>query len=277
MLTGMELIADINDCELKKGQSALWWLGQHSFIIKLGATIIYVDPFLSPHESRLVPSLLEPQQITHADLVLGSHDHTDHIDRDIWPALAAASPQAKFIVPELLRQQLSNELQIPIKRLVGLDDNQTCQCGDLQITGIASAHEFLDRDGDTGHFPYLGYVLESNGCCIYHSGDCCIYEGLRAKLKRWSFDVVMLPINGRDAKRLASGCIGNMTYQEAADLAGTLQPKLTIPAHYDMFAMNREDPSLFADYMRVKYPHLETHICQYGERLVTGENEPQVS
>ena len=48
-----------------------------------------------------------------------------------------------------------------------------------------------------------------------------------------------------------------MTYQEAADLAGALQPKLTIPTHYDMFAMNSLDPKLFFDYMKVKYPQLK--------------------
>lgn len=267
MFKNQELIDNIDSCKLSKGQYALWWLGQHSFIVKLGATILYIDPFLSPMEKRLVPPLLKPEQITHAHFFLGSHDHTDHIDREVWPSLAIASPQAKFVVPELLRQGLSDDLQIPVERFVGLDDDQSYESDNLQITGIASAHEFLDRDAASGHYPYLGYVIEGNGCCIYHSGDCCIYEGLQTKLKQWSFDVMMLPINGRDAKRLATGCIGNMTYQEAADLAGALRPKLTIPTHYDMFAMNQEKPSLFTNYMRIKYPSLKNHLCEYGSCL----------
>jgi len=59
-----------------------------------------------------------------------------------------------------------------------------------------------------------------------------------------------------------------MTYQEAADLAGAVKPQLTIPAHFDMFAGNCEDPKLFTDYMRIKYPHLKTIVCEYGRRLV---------
>ncbi len=80
----------------------------------------------------------------------------------------------------------------------------------------------------------------------------------------------MLPINGRDAKRLSSGCIGNMTYQEAADLAGALGPRLTIPAHYDMFAENSEDPALFDNYMRVKYPALKVCVCEHGSKVYVG-------
>jgi L-ascorbate 6-phosphate lactonase len=266
MKTASELIRDIDNCTLEYGQLALWWLGQHSFILKLGQQIIYIDPFLSDLPERQVRPLLAPQDILHAALVLGSHDHTDHIDRAVWPALAAHSRQARFIVPDLLRDQLARDLHIPAERFLGLDDGASVAVGGLRVSGIAAAHEFLDRDPASGRYPYLGYVVEGNGCSLYHAGDSCIYEGLQTKLRAWQLDVVLLPINGRDARRLAANCIGNMTYQEAADLAGALQPGLTIPTHYDMFAFNREDPALFVDYMHVKYPQLDVHVCEYGER-----------
>jgi L-ascorbate metabolism protein UlaG (beta-lactamase superfamily) len=268
MKTGSELIRDVDDCTLEYGQLALWWLGQHSFILKLGQQIIYIDPFLSDLRERQVPPLLLAQDIRHAALVLGSHDHTDHIDRAVWPALAAHSRQARFIVPDLLRDQLARDLHIPAERFLGLDDGASVEAAGLRVSGVAAAHEFLDRDPASGRYPYLGYVVEGNGCSLYHAGDSCIYEGLQTKLRAWQLDVVLLPINGRDARRLAANCIGNMTYQEAADLAGALQPGLTIPTHYDMFAFNREDPGLFVDYMHVKYPQLEVHVCEYGERHV---------
>ena len=271
MNAGKDLIADIEQCRLAPGQLALWWLGQHSFVVKLPSAVLYIDPFLSPLPGRLIPPLLAAGQIRHADFILGSHDHADHIDRAAWPALAAASNHAKFVVPDLLRKRLATELKIPLDRFVGLDDGASYESGRVRITGIAAAHEFLDRDEQTGRYPYLGFVIEADGCVIYHAGDTCLYEGLLGKLKRWSFDVALLPINGRDARRLAGGYIGNMTYQEAADLAGALQPRLTIPTHYDMFAANAEDPSLFADYMKVKYPHLKTHLCAHGRRVVCGQ------
>lgn len=266
MKTGAELIHDIDSCTMDYGELALWWLGQHSFVLKLGQQIIYIDPFLSELPARLVPPLLRPQNITHASLILGSHDHTDHIDRDVWPALAAYSSDAKFVVPELSREQLARDLHIRPERFLGLDDGVSIEAGGVRVTGIAAAHEFLDRDPDTGRYPYLGYVIEGNGCTLYHAGDSCVYEGLQTKLKQWDMDVVLLPINGRDARRLAANCMGNMTYQEAADLAGALQPRLTIPTHYDMFAFNQEDPTLFVDYMQVKYPSLKVRVCEYGER-----------
>jgi len=275
MPSGKALIRDIDDFTPAPGEFALWWLGQHGFVLKLGVHVIYIDAFLSDMDSRQVPPLLKPAEVTNADLILGSHDHGDHIDRDAWPAMAAASPQARFVVPELLRRKVAEELRLPPERVVGVDDMQTVvvrsstsHAPGVRITGVAAAHEFLDRDVATGRYPYLGYVVEDGGATIYHSGDCCIYEGLQTKLKRWAFDLVLLPINGRDAVRLAAGCIGNMTYQEAADLAGVLEPRRTIPAHYDMFAMNAADPKLFVDYVRVKYPRLQTSLCEHGVRVV---------
>lgn len=268
MLTGMDLVRDIDECHVPPRQLGIWWLGQHSFVVKAGATVIYLDPFLTPLPRRRVPPLLEPWQVQNAALICGSHDHVDHIDRDVWPGLAKASPVATFIVPDLLCEGLAKDLAVPRERFIGLDDGKTVRIGDVVIHGIAAAHEFFDQDPATERYPYLGYVIEANDCVIYHSGDCCIYEGLQTKLKKWDIDVAFLPINGRDAERLASGCIGNMTYQEAADLAGAIRPLVTIPAHYEMFANNSQDPHPFIAYMDVKYPLLRTALLEHGKRFV---------
>lgn len=267
---GKDLISDIDACDVPSGQMALWWLGQHSFIVKAGNAVIYIDPFLSPHPDRQVPPLLEPSQITHAAMICGSHDHLDHIDRDIWPALAEASTDAKFVAPALFADQLASEVGIDAHRMMGLDDGTSVSFAGVSITGVAAAHEFLDQDAATKQFPYLGFIIQIDGCTLYHAGDTCWYDGLQSKLKAHTFDAMLLPINGRDAARLSSGIIGNMTYQEAADLAGPLQPGLVVPTHYDMFAGNPGEPDAFCEYVKVKYPYVPTRICKYGERFMIG-------
>jgi hypothetical protein len=77
----------------------------------------------------------------------------------------------------------------------------------------------------------------------------------------------MVPINGRDARRYSSNIIGNMTYQEAADLVGGLPVELTVPAHFDMFDGNSEDPQLMVDYMMVKYPGRKVWVGDYARRV----------
>ncbi len=270
MPTGQALSQEIEATPAPRGSCAFWWLGQMGFVLKCGDQVLYVDAFLAAYPGRRIPPLLQPAEAAHASLILGTHDHADHIDRVVWPDWSHSAARAKFVVPEILKKQLSAELGIPPERMVGLTDLQTGEWNGVKITGIAAAHEFLDRDEPTGLYPYLGYVIEANGCTLYHSGDCCVYEGLQAKLSKWKFDVMFLPINGRDARRLKMNIIGNMTYQEAADLAGALKPGLVVPAHFEMFEPNREDPQLFADYMAVKYPRQNVLIPRHGERMIIG-------
>lgn len=267
MIKDEALIKDIDACELKPGQCAFWWMGQHSFIAKMGLHILYIDPYLKPSERRNVEPMVDVVDFAHATIIVGTHDHADHIDRTVWPDIAEAT-RAPFVVPELLIDTLSGDLSIPGDRFVGVNDMQTLDCDGLKITGVAAAHEFLDKDEKSGRYPYLGMVFEANGCKLYHAGDTVKYEGLETRMLKLLPDVALLPINGRDAERLARQCYGNMTYQEAVDLAGAIKPKLTVPTHWDMFDNNREDPQLMINYAKVKFPDLKVTLPGYGERVV---------
>lgn len=266
MKTGPELIHEIDQCKPEYGKMAFWWLGQMGFAIKLGETVIYMDPYLSEHPDRIIPPLLKPDEITNADFVFGSHDHSDHIDREAWRQLSQSSPQVRFVTPGILIHSLSQDLKIPENRFIGIDDGLTVSTRGLKISGIAAAHEFLDQDTNSGRYPYLGYILDGNGCILYHSGDTCIYEGMYSKLRKWNrIDAMFIPINGRDGKRYRTNCIGNMTYQEAVDLSGFVKPSLVIPSHYEMFRNNSENPLLFSDYLNAKYPEIKYWIGGHGE------------
>jgi L-ascorbate metabolism protein UlaG (beta-lactamase superfamily) len=268
MNQGQPLIDEVNATSVSYGQCAFWWLGQHGFIIKLGTAICYLDAYLTPNPGRQVPPLLKAEEVRNANLILGTHDHGDHIDRNAWPAMAAASPDATFIIPQFVRAKGVEDLGLGNARVIGLDKGSRVEVDGIRVTAVPAAHELLDIDPVTGLHPYLGYIVEGNGFSLYHAGDTCIYEGMQSILRQWKLDLALLPINGRDAKRLKSHCIGNMTYQEAVDLAGAIRPGLTIPTHFDMFAGNSENPQLFVDYMDVKYPGLRTMVPRHGERVV---------
>ena len=73
----------------------------------------------------------------------------------------------------------------------------------------------------------------------------------------------------------ARNCLGNMTFQEAVDLAGVLKPRLTVPGHYEMFANNSQDPVAFAGYMRLKYPELRYWIGEHGQVVLLDAYQPK--
>jgi L-ascorbate 6-phosphate lactonase len=263
---GQELLEEIARTQAEPGRVAFWWLGQHSFILKGGETIVYIDPYLSPDVARQTPPLLAPEEVTNADLVLCTHDHGDHIDPGAIPGIAVASPEARFVVPRTAAARV-RELGVPTERLLPLTDGETTDWHGVWVTAVKSKHERFDEVPGVG-FPFLGYLLNLNGAILYHSGDTIVYEGMVTVLRRYGPSVAFLPINGRCADRLKSGCIGNMTYQEAVDLAGDVGLRWAIPTHYDMFIGNQEDPVKFARYLEVKFPEIRTWIGPAGQRVM---------
>jgi L-ascorbate metabolism protein UlaG (beta-lactamase superfamily) len=254
-MLGKELVDSISNAKTAASEFLVWPMGQMGFVIKSGDCVMVFDLYLSRNDKCLVPAPFAPEEVTFADFFFGSHDHGDHIDKPIWKALSQASPTARFVVPRMHTEGLSESLDIDISRFAGISDGLTADLGPIKVTGVAAAHEFLSKDEASGEFPYMGFIVEIDGRRIYHAGDTCVYEGLYAKLRsRGGIDLMFLPINGRSGNKYRSGIIGNMTYQEAVDLSGAIAPSIVIPCHYNMHSFNLEDPQLFVDYLSAKYP-----------------------
>jgi len=268
---GAELIEEIESTTPSPGSLFVWWLGQSGFLIKSRQGLLAVDLYLSEHLTRKYQATDRPHvRMTRApihgkdlrgvDLVLASHKHSDHLDPGTLPDLLAASP-AYLVLPETSRDH-ALALGLPAGRMVGLDAGDMVERAGFRVRAIPSAHEGLDTDQHGRHL-YLGYVVESEGRRLYHSGDSLAYEGLPEQLGPEPFDVLLLPINGRDRTR---GVPGNMTAAEAVDLAALVRPRFVVPHHYDMFTFNTVAVELFEAEAGRLPPGVEPRILSCGER-----------
>ena len=262
-----DFLTSVRETPAPFGAAVLWWMGQMGLWVKMGKMVLSIDYFASDVEDRQVPPPVPVDQVQGIDAFLGTHDHLDHIDHAAWRVWAKTCPGAKFVFPALRREAVSADGISP-ERQQGMGEGIICRIGDVTVRAIASAHEFLNPDPATGLHPCLQYIIEGNGVRLYHAGDTLRYEGMLPKLRAFGpIDAALLPINGRDGARYRRDCIGNMTFQEAADLAGELRPGLTIPGHWDMFAGNPGDPAAFADYLDAKYPGLPCRIPKIMEPI----------
>ncbi len=241
------------DRQYQKRTLTARWLGQMGLLLNIGKTTVCIDYFASDIDSRMTPVPIDAHSLIDVDIFIGSHDHLDHIDHDAWKIWAKNNPKAKFVFPRMHMPAVLED-GVDIDNAIGLNDGESVTIKNITIHAIAASHEFLDRDETSGLYPYLQYIIEGNGIRIHHAGDTLRYEGMLYKLTQFGdIDIQLLPINGRDAKRYRQNWIGNMTWQEAADLAGDINPSLVIPGHWDMFENNSADPNEFADYIDAKY------------------------
>ena len=252
----------------KTSQINITWFGQMGYILQLGSTKIALDLYQSEGADRSVPPFLSPEDLLDIDYFIGSHDHYDHIDRNLWKDVASLSDGPKFVLPNLLKERVAGDLGIKPSRLLGLRHRKPLNLTNkISIIGIPCAHEFLDMDESSHEYPYLGSVIEYDGFTLYHSGDTCLYDGLMARVKAFSpLDLMIVPINGRGYLRHENGIDGNMTYQEAVDFVGGIKPVLSLPSHYDMFDGNTEDPQRFLRYLASKYPGTQAMTLPYCKR-----------
>jgi L-ascorbate metabolism protein UlaG (beta-lactamase superfamily) len=212
--------------------------------MKSPSGVLVIDPYLSEHLTakyagtdkphvRITEAPLRGHQVSGVDVILASHKHSDHLDPGTVPELMAASPEANLVLPAALLEH-ARGLGLLADRLVGLVAGQVYERAGFRIRALPSAHEGLDTD-ERGRHLYLGFVIECEGLRLYHTGDSLCYPGLEAWLGAEPFDVLFLPINGRD---LARGVAGNMSVTEAVDLASRVRPRFVVPHHYDMFTFN---------------------------------------
>jgi L-ascorbate 6-phosphate lactonase len=267
---------DILNTRLPPDTIALWWLGQAGFVLRSAHTIIYLDPFLSEHTDRLIPPLFTAEEGVPADLVFCTHEHWDHLDPQTLRGLAKASPQARFVVPLPVVEQVT-ALGISPERVIGVQPEEELDLGEVKLFPIPAMHGlkappaiydfgFVEQ-GQQRLYRYLGYVIEMAGVRVYSAGDTIAFDGLIERLRELAVDIALLPINGRSYFREQLDIVGNLDEREAADLAAAAGVELLVPTHYEMFAANQGRPGVLVDYVRAYHPTLACYIPAHGRRF----------
>ena len=263
------LVKEIDTTQVEPGGLQIWWIGQEGFVFKSPGQIMYIDPYLStyaekttrgkPNEHvRIKPAPMKPEDVTHAEIVFCTHDHADHIDPESIPIIAARSPRADFIVPECARDTMRS-FGIDDERIHTMKGDDELRLKEIHIYAVPAKHEDFDKHPEKG-YPYLSYVININGITVFHAGDTIPYHGQVERLKKHKIDLAFLPINGRDELRHRFELEGNFTCEEAIRFALDINAGLTIPMHYDMFAINTADINEFrrmADKHNLRYLIME--------------------
>ena len=264
------LLADIRASDKHDGSFRLWWLGQSGFLLQWQGIHALLDPYLSdsltkkytqsdkPHV-RMTELAIDPARLSFVDVITSSHNHTDHLDAETLVPILAGNPSPKLVVAESNRAFVAGRLGIDPAIPIGVDDGTTVEVSDIRFSGVASAHETVERD-EQGRARFLGYVLQFGKWTLYHSGDTVRYTGMAEKLRPFGVQVALLPINGRAPERRVAG---NLSGPEAAQLGKDIGAGTVIPCHFEMFEFNTASPDEFVtECRRLEQP---CHVLRCGE------------
>ena len=243
--SGAALMAAMDE-PVGAGTASIWPLGQSGLLVRFPQHKVYIDLYLSNHceavlgapfdHRRLSRAPLDPAEIFDADVVICTHEHLDHLDVPTLRTLARSSPQATVVAPEACRDLL-RELGWEDHRIRGTKGDERLQVASLNIQAFPVAHDDYLRDPELGHH-FQGYAVSDGRICVAHVGDARADDLLTSRISDLSPDLLCLPVNGRDEGRRAMGFAGNMTAEEAFELARRAGVSHVLPMHDDMFAQN---------------------------------------
>lgn len=266
------LLEDIAGASEDPLQFHLWWLGQSGFLIKWQNHHLLFDPYLSdsltqkyegtdkPHV-RLTERVIDPARLDMLEVVTSSHNHTDHLDRDTLAPLAKANPSLQLVIPEANIEFARERLGKAAPTMLGLDDGTSLEAGVFQFTGLAAAHNTVERD-EKGRCKFLGFILKFGAFCVYHSGDTLWHRDLVPSIAPHRPDVALVPINGNKPERRVAG---NLDGLEAAAVAKGCGARLAIPHHFEMFEFNTASPKEFVGYC--ERLGQDYRVLRAGERI----------
>lgn len=282
MSSGAALLA-VMDAPVARGSLRLVRLGQSGMALRYPGALVFIDLYLSNHCEAVLPrpfdhrrmtrAPLDPAEILGVDLVLCTHDHLDHLDVPTLRTLASSSTTSLLVLPAAA-DPTAAWLDWPEGRRRPLRGNDYLEAAGLRIDAFPVQHESYDEKRSTG-FPYLGFTVTDGATSVAHVGDALAGEDLVEYLRTHEPDVLLLPINGRDESRHGLGFAGNMTAEEAVELATQCGSPLVIPMHYDMFAQNVDEEALLRFETAAQVRAVSTRVLQVGEpTMVSGGTRP---
>ncbi|HNX27752.1 MAG TPA: MBL fold metallo-hydrolase, partial [Phycisphaerae bacterium] len=187
---------------------------------------------------------IQPEKLEPIDHYLITHSHIDHFDPEtVGPVLKSQSATKFYCPPDC--KTVRDEFFLADKSRFTLV-NTGCEYNiaqNIRLIPLPAAHEDLAKDND-GEFIAVSYMLlfDELKTAVFFAGDTITYPGQADMIKNALPDdyglTLVLPVNGRDAKRSALGFKGNLTLNEAVELYRQCKADKLIPCHFGMFALN---------------------------------------
>ncbi len=231
--TNIDSFANKNSDEL-----SVIWLGHATTLINIDGTLILTDPVLTKWASpvdwfgpkRFFDSPIKIEDLPLLDVVLISHNHYDHLDKE--SVLRLNGITKKFLVPTGVEKHLLSWGILP-EKIISKNWSDTLQVNDKVEIITTPAHHFSGRLlFDNNKTLWASFVIKSKTHSVYFGGDSGFFKGYKTIGEKYGpFDITILPI-GAYSKMWQSI---HMNPEEAVQAHIDLNGNLLFPIHWGTF------------------------------------------
>lgn len=252
---------------------AIWYLGCNGFVVKASdGTTLFIDPYLGlgdpPRTTRMISVPFAPTDITAADALLITHEHSDHVHGPTQGPILEKT-DATYYAPDdsiaITREEdWQDSWQFKNDQLVQVTEGETVEIGGCTIR-VEPAY-----DPDALH--PVSYIIEHAGHTFFHGGDTKPADSLRDIGAKYEIglgvlafgSVGMLPDKQtREPARTRWYCDEN----QIIEAANALNLDRLLPSHWDMWRGLTADPTVLHHHAQsFEYPH-DLEIVEIGDRI----------
>lgn len=200
------------------------WLGHSAFLLDISGKQVLIDPFLTGNPlAAASPSSL------HADVILLSHAHGDHLGDTIEIAQrTGALVLCNFEIGNWLMDR-------GVQNVVQGNTGGTFNLDFMSVKWTIAFHSASLPDGTYGGMPN-GFLITAGGKKLYYAGDTALFSDMQLYGEE-GIDLAFLPI----------GDLFTMGIDDSIRAIKYLKPKLVTPMHYNTFPPIMQDVVTWAN------------------------------
>ncbi|KDE59298.1 beta-lactamase [Halostagnicola sp. A56] len=268
---GEWLVRAIEDAE--PDGVAVWYFGCNGFALKGNeGTTVFIDPYLGtgspPRTIRMIPVPFDPADVTEADAVLATHEHTDHVDGPSQAPILETTGATMYGPDDSLavtrEEGWTDEWGLADDQFEEVSEGDTFEIGEFTVN-VEPAN-----DADATH--PVSYVIEHDAGTFFHGGDSKPAEEFERIGAEYDIDVGVL----------AFGTVGNVPDKQTGEpkrtrwyndenqiveAANALRLETLCPSHWDMWKGLTADPKALSHHTNsFEYP-INLEIIEIGDRV----------
>ena len=228
-----------------KTKKTLTWIGHASFLLQIDGVNILTDPHLTKRASpvsfagpkRTTPPGLNFEDIPIIDIIIISHNHYDHLDREtIYQIIRKQkNNQPTIYVPLKLKNLLRSFGATNVKELGWWDSTKF---KNLKIHSVPTQH-WSNRSFNTNKTLWCGWVIEGSNFKTFFCGDTGYSKDfINIKEKFNYMDLSLIPIGAYAPRWFMKDHHCNV--EEAIQIHKDIKSKYSIAMHWGTFQLTDE-------------------------------------
>lgn len=256
------------------------WIGHATVLVQTHGINVLTDPVLSERASpftfmgpkRKSPPALGAGELPHIDVVVISHNHYDHLDRDTVLKLNAQRGGAPLFLVPLGIKPWMNRLGIDNVRELDWWDSTTVN--GLDFTFVPVQHWSARGLHDRNKTLWGGWVVQAGGSqpfSFFFAGDTGYSKDFDDIYKRFGgFDLALIPIGAYQPRWFMKA--QHVEPSESVKIHRDLHARKSIAIHWGSFELTDEPldepPTLLAqELQKAKVPAEDFVVLKHGETL----------